>query len=133
MRYRQSLLPTYKEDPADTEAVSHKLMIRAGMIRQLAAGLYVLLPLGLRVLDKVNAILREEMNAIGAQEMSMPILHPAEIWQQTGRWDAISACARSAGYRGFTATNARSPNTVTAECFSPETRRTCTRPWAARA
>jgi prolyl-tRNA synthetase len=86
MRYAQTLLPTYKEDPADTEAISHKLMIRAGMIRQLAAGLYILLPLGLRVLEKVNAIIREEMNAIGAQEISMPILHPAEIWQQTGRW-----------------------------------------------
>jgi len=86
MRYSETLLQTYKEDPADTEALSHKLMIRAGMVRQLAAGLYIYLPLGLRVLEKVNAIIREEMNAIGGQEIHMPILHPAELWQQSGRW-----------------------------------------------
>jgi prolyl-tRNA synthetase len=86
MRFSKTLLQTYKEDPADAEAISHKLMIRAGMVRQLAAGLYIYLPLGLRVLDKVNAIIREEMNAIGGQEINMPLLHPAEIWQQTGRW-----------------------------------------------
>jgi len=86
MRYSQSLLPTYKEDPADAEAISHKLMVRAGLVRQLASGLYIYLPVGLRILKKVNAIIREEMNAIGGQEISMPILHPAEIWQQTGRW-----------------------------------------------
>ena len=86
MRYSKSLIQTYKEDPSEAEAISHKLMIRAGMVRQLAAGLYIYLPLGLRVLDKVNAIIREEMNAIGGQEIHMPILHPAEIWQQSGRW-----------------------------------------------
>jgi prolyl-tRNA synthetase len=86
MRYSRSLLPTYKEDPADAEAVSHKLMIRAGMVRQLASGLYIYLPTGQRVLAKVNQIIREEMNAIGGQEITMPVLHPAEIWQQTGRW-----------------------------------------------
>lgn len=86
MRLSKMLLPTYKEDPSEAEAVSHKLMIRAGMVRQLAAGIYIFLPLGLRVLDKVNAIIREEMNAIGGQEISMPVLHPAEIWQQSGRW-----------------------------------------------
>jgi len=86
MRYSQSLLPTYKEDPADAEAISHKLMVRAGLVRQLASGLYIYLPVGLRILKKVNAIIREERNAIGGQEISMPILHPAEIWQQTGRW-----------------------------------------------
>jgi prolyl-tRNA synthetase len=86
MRFSRTLLQTYKEDPADAEAISHKLMIRAGMVRQLAAGLYIYLPLGLRVLEKVNAIIREEMNAIGGQEITMPILHPAEIWQQSGRW-----------------------------------------------
>jgi len=86
MRFSKTLLQTYKEDPADAEAISHKLMIRAGMVRQLAAGLYIYLPLGLRVLEKVNAIIREEMNAIGGQEINMPVLHPAEIWQQTGRW-----------------------------------------------
>ncbi len=86
MRFSQSLFPTYKEDPTDAEAISHKLMVRAGMVRQLASGLYIYLPAGLRVLKKVNAIIREEMNAIGGQEIIMPILHPAEIWQQTGRW-----------------------------------------------
>lgn len=89
MRYSEMLLHTVKEDPSDAEAVSHKFMIRAGMVRQLAAGLYILLPLGLRVLDKVNAIIREEMTAIGAQELVLPILHPAEIWQQSGRWQDI--------------------------------------------
>jgi prolyl-tRNA synthetase len=89
MRFSKTLLQTYKEDPADAEAISHKLMIRAGMVRQLAAGLYIYLPLGLRVLEKVNAIIREEMNAIGGQEINMPVLHPAEIWQQTGRWYEI--------------------------------------------
>ena len=86
MRYSKKLLQTYKEDPADAEAISHKLMVRAGMVRQLAAGLYILLPLGLRSMDKVNRIIREEMDAIGGQEIAMPVLHPAEIWQQSGRW-----------------------------------------------
>jgi prolyl-tRNA synthetase len=86
MRFSKKLLQTYKEDPADAEAISHKLMVRAGMVRQLASGLYILLPLGLRSMDKVNAIIRQEMNAIGGQEISMPVLHPAEIWQQSGRW-----------------------------------------------
>src|SRR5512136_3088211 len=89
MRYSKKLLQTYKEDPADAEAISHKLMVRAGMVRQLAAGLYITLPLGLRSLEKVNTIIRQEMNAIGGQEISMPVLHPAEIWQQSGRWYEI--------------------------------------------
>ncbi len=89
MRLSRMLLHTYKEDPAETDAVSHKLMIRAGMVRQLAAGLYIYLPLGLRVLEKVNTIIRQEMNAIGGQEINLPILHPAEIWQQSGRWYEI--------------------------------------------
>jgi prolyl-tRNA synthetase len=89
MRLSKSLVPTLREDPADAEAISHKLMLRAGLVRQLAAGIYVWLPLGQRVLDKVTAIIREEMNAIGGQEMTMPVLHPAEIWRETGRWDAI--------------------------------------------
>ena len=84
MRYSKKLLQTLREDPADAEAVSHKLMVRAGMVRQLAAGLYIHLPLGLRSLEKVNRIIREEMNAIGGQEITMPILHPAEVWQQSG-------------------------------------------------
>ncbi|HEV8227515.1 MAG TPA: proline--tRNA ligase [Methylomirabilota bacterium] len=89
MRWIRSLIPTLREDPADAEAISHKLMVRAGLVRQLAAGIYVYLPLGLRVIDKVNRVIREEMNAIGGQEVSMPVLQPAEIWQQSGRWDAI--------------------------------------------
>jgi prolyl-tRNA synthetase len=82
-------IPTLREIPADAEAVSHVLMLRAGYVRQVAAGLYINLPLGLRVIRKINRILREEMDAIGAQEITMPALHPAEVWQQTGRWDEI--------------------------------------------
>src|SRR5207247_1997851 len=89
VRRSQSLVPTLREDPADAEALSHKLMLRAGLVRQLAAGIYVWLPLGQRVLDRINAVIREEMNAIGGQEMTMPVLHPAEIWRDSGRWDAI--------------------------------------------
>ena len=89
MRYSKLLIPTLKENPSEAEAISHKLMIRAGLVRQLAAGLYIYLPLGLIILDKINRILREEMSAIGAQEISMPVLHPAEVWQQTGRWNEI--------------------------------------------
>lgn len=86
MRFSKMLIPTLRETPADAEAISHILMLRAGYVRQLAAGLYIYLPLGLRVIDKINRILREEMNAIGAQEITMPVLHPAEVWQETGRW-----------------------------------------------
>ncbi|MBI4629439.1 MAG: proline--tRNA ligase [Candidatus Rokubacteria bacterium] len=89
MRRSKALVPTLREDPADAEALSHRLMLRAGFVRQLAAGVYVYLPLGQRVLDKINAIIREEMNAIGGQEITMPVLHPAEIWRESGRWDAI--------------------------------------------
>src|SRR5215467_11804722 len=94
MRWSRSLIPTLRDDPADAEAISHKLMVRAGLVRQLAAGIYVYLPLGLRVLDKVNAVLREEMNAIGGQEITMPVLHPAELWQQSGRWEGIAEMFR---------------------------------------
>jgi prolyl-tRNA synthetase len=89
MRVTRSLLPTLRDDPADAEAISHKLMLRAGLVRQLAAGIFVWLPLGQRVMDKVHAILREEMNAIGGQEITMPVIHPAEIWKQTDRYDNI--------------------------------------------
>src|SRR6266498_1036660 len=89
MRLAKSLVPTLREEPAETEALSHKLMLRAGLVRQLAAGIFVYLPLGQRVLDKINAIIREEMNAIGGQEITMPVLHPAEIWKQSGRWEGI--------------------------------------------
>lgn len=89
MRFSRMLIPTLREVPADAEAVSHILMLRAGYVRQLAAGIYIYLPLSLRVLEKIYKILREEMNALEAQEISMPVLHPAEIWQETGRWDEI--------------------------------------------
>ncbi len=87
MRTSAFLLATVKETPSDAELASHKLMIRSGMIRKLASGLYTWLPLGLRVLRKVEAIVREEMNNIGAQEMLMPIVQPAELWEETGRWE----------------------------------------------
>ena len=89
MNFSKMFIPTMREVPSDIEAVSHKLMLRAGYVRQLAAGLYIFLPLGWRVLNKIDSILKEEMEAIGAQEISMPILHPAEIWQKTGRWFEI--------------------------------------------
>jgi len=86
MRWTTSFIPTLREDPADAEAASHRLMVRAGLVRQLTAGVYVYLPLGQRAIDKVNAIIREEMNGIGGQEITMPVLQPAELWQQSGRW-----------------------------------------------
>jgi prolyl-tRNA synthetase len=89
MRVSKLLLPTVKEDPAGAEAVSHKLMVRAGLVRQLAAGIYVFLPAGWRVMQKIEQIIREEMDAIGCQEMLMPVLQPAELWQESGRWDAV--------------------------------------------
>src|SRR5687767_410919 len=89
MRWSRYFIPTLREDPADAEVVSHKLLLRAGMIRQLSAGIYSLLPLGQRIALKVMQILREEMNAIGGQEFYLPALHPAEIWQESGRWDAV--------------------------------------------
>jgi prolyl-tRNA synthetase len=89
MRWSRYFIPTLREDPADAEVISHKLLLRAGLIRQLSAGIYSMLPLGQRVAHKVMRILREEMNAIGGQEFYLPALHPAEIWQESGRWDAI--------------------------------------------
>jgi prolyl-tRNA synthetase len=85
-RLSESFIPTLKDDPADAEAVSHKLMVRAGLIRQLGAGLWTYLPAGWRVQRRVEAILREEMEAIGCQEMLMPVLQPAEAWERTGRY-----------------------------------------------
>ena len=86
MRYSQLFIPTLKETPADAEVISHKLMVRAGMIRKLAAGIYSTLPLGLRVLRNVENIIREEMNATGAQEVFLPCIQPAELWEESGRW-----------------------------------------------
>lgn len=87
MRTTQYLLSTLKETPADAEVISHQLMLRAGMIRKLASGLYTWLPTGLRVLNKVAAIVREEMNNAGAIEISMPVVQPADLWQESGRWE----------------------------------------------
>ncbi|HEU5236785.1 MAG TPA: proline--tRNA ligase [Pyrinomonadaceae bacterium] len=89
MRWSQYFIPTLREDPADAEVVSHKLLLRAGIVRQLSAGIYSYLPLGQRVALKVMQILREEMNRIGGQEFFLPALHPAEIWHESGRWNAI--------------------------------------------
>jgi prolyl-tRNA synthetase len=87
MRTSQLLLPTLREDPGEAETVSHRLMLRAGLIRKVAAGIYTYLPLGLRIIRKVEQIVREEMNRAGAQELLMPIASPAELWRETGRWD----------------------------------------------
>jgi len=87
MRTSKFLLSTVRETPAEAETVSHKLMLRAGMIRKLAAGIYNWLPLGLRTLRKVEHIVRQEMNRAGAQEVLMPAIQPAELWQESGRWD----------------------------------------------
>lgn len=87
MRTSQYLLPTVKETPADAVVISHQLMLRAGMVRKLASGLYTWLPLGLKVLRKAEAIVREEMNAIGAQEILMPAVQPAELWVESTRWE----------------------------------------------
>ena len=91
MRQSTLLLPTLKENPADADVVSHRLMLRAGLIRQLASGLYTWLPLGLRVLRKVEHIIREEMNISGAQEVMMPVVQPAELWQESGRWQKMGS------------------------------------------
>ncbi|HEY5626766.1 MAG TPA: proline--tRNA ligase, partial [Nitrospira sp.] len=87
MRTSQLLLPTLREDPGEAETVSHRLMLRAGLIRKVAAGIYTYLPLGLRIIRKVEQIVREEMNRAGAQELLMPIALPAELWKETGRWE----------------------------------------------
>src|SRR4249919_3709782 len=87
MRTSQVLIPTLREDPGEAETVSHTLMLRAGLIRRVAAGIYTYLPLGLRVIRKIEQIIREEMNRAGAQELLMPIASPAELWRETGRWD----------------------------------------------
>lgn len=87
MRQSQLFPKTRKEAPKDAESINHKLLVRAGFIDQLMSGSWTLLPLGLRVVTKINQIIREEMNAVGAQEMLMPLLHPKEIWSETGRWD----------------------------------------------
>jgi len=89
MKASQFFISTLKEAPADAEVVSHKLMMRAGMIKKLGAGIYTLMPMGLRVVKKVESIVREEMNRAGAVELTMPVIQPAELWQETGRFDKM--------------------------------------------
>ncbi|MBE9528104.1 MAG: proline--tRNA ligase [Proteobacteria bacterium] len=91
MRFSTMLLPTLKETPADADVISQKLMVRAGMIRKVAAGIYDLLPLGVRVIRNVEKIIREEMNRSGAQEILMPTVLPAELWSESGRWEEYGA------------------------------------------
>jgi len=87
MLFSQALIPTLREVPADAEVISHQLMLRAGMIRKLAAGIYSYLPLAQRVFQKLKTIIREEMNRIGGQELTLPGVQPAELWQESGRWN----------------------------------------------
>jgi prolyl-tRNA synthetase len=87
MKVSQSLIPTLRDDPGEAEVVSHRLMVRAGLIRKVAAGIYTYLPVGLRVIRKIERIIREEMDRAGAQEVLMPVASPAELWRETGRWD----------------------------------------------
>ena len=89
MRMSQLFFQTFREAPADAETVSHQLLLRAGLVRQVAAGIFDYLPLGQRVKHKIETIIREEMDAIGGQEVTLPMVHPAELWQQSGRWYAI--------------------------------------------
>ena len=89
MKASQFFVSTYKEAPADAEVASHKLMVRAGLIRRLNAGIYAYMPMGLRVIQKVEAIVREEMNKAGAVELTMPVVQPAELWQETGRFEKM--------------------------------------------
>ena len=91
MRASQFLIATEKETPADAEVISHQLMLRAGLVRKLASGLYTWLPMGLKVLRKVENVVREEMNRAGAQELLMPVVQPAELWQESGRWEQYGA------------------------------------------
>jgi len=87
MRWSKTLLPTLKEDPADAEIISHKLLVRAGFIRQISRGIYDYFPLALKVIRKIEQIVRQEMDRAGAQELLMPICSPAELWQESGRWE----------------------------------------------
>ncbi len=87
MRWSTSYIPTLKEAPADAEVISHQLLVRAGMVRKVTSGIYIYLPLGLRVLEKAKNIVRAEMNKAGAQELLLPAAQPADLWQETGRWD----------------------------------------------
>jgi len=100
MRWSQLHIPTLRDDPADADAASHRLLLRAGFIRQLMAGHYSMLPLGMRVRAKVMAVIREEMNAIGAQEFLLPCMHPAEIWERSGRLGTVDVMFRLKDRKG---------------------------------
>ena len=89
MRRSALFCETLRQNPADTEAAGHQFLVRGGFVQALAAGIYSFLPLGLRVKQKVERILREELDRIGGQEIEMPVVHPAELWQESGRWQAI--------------------------------------------
>src|SRR5690349_11856036 len=89
MRLSQLFFSTLRDDPADAEMPSHRLLLRAGYVRPLGSGIYSLLPLGFKVSDRVEQVIREEMNAIGCQEMEMPVVHPAEVWKESGRYQKI--------------------------------------------
>ncbi|MEM9704051.1 MAG: proline--tRNA ligase, partial [Planctomycetota bacterium] len=89
MRWSQTLIPTLKEDPADAEVPSHRLMLRAGLVRQVMAGAYTYLPLGWRAVQKAAAIVRDEMNAAGAAELHFPAMSPIELWERSGRRSAF--------------------------------------------
>ena len=89
MRWSRAFIPTLRDDPADAEAVNHRLLVRGGFIRRLMAGSWSLLPLGMKVTKKIEQILRDEIDAIGGQEMLLPVVHPGEIWKKTGRWDDV--------------------------------------------
>ena len=91
MRMSQLFSRTLRESSADAEVASHQLLLRAGFIRQLASGIFSYLPLAQRSLNKVENIVRAEMNAIGGQEITMPVVHPADIWKETGRWYQVGA------------------------------------------
>lgn len=87
MRFSKAFIPTLKENPADAEIPSHRLMIRSGMLRKTGSGIYSYLPLAKRVINKIESIVREELNKIGCEELLMPVLQPREIWELSGRWD----------------------------------------------
>ena len=87
MYWKNAFIYTFRKDPAEAEVISHKLMIRAGMIKKVASGIYNYLPLGLRVIRRIENIIREELNKRGAAELFMPVVVPAELWQESGRWD----------------------------------------------
>ena len=89
MRLSHLFVATLRDDPAEAEMASHRLLVRAGYIRQLGAGIYSLLPLGFRVSQRIEQVIREEMNAIGGQEMEMPVVHPADLWRESGRYAKI--------------------------------------------